>query len=177
MGMSRLSFGRGQCGELMAQLAIMCDPSSPGRKTFIPRMCLESKVLHILTKRLQMSGPGARATVASLDRLVRLRLPSGPRDLALDLLHSCGMMQQSEERLLVGREVQGSLGGLAIAQASKHTARRLCSSSVLPRIPGTLCLARYENHVPVGEPFLSDPASKRKDLAATIRLLSGHASR
>ena len=177
MRVSRLPFKLEKMREFMRLLAILSDRSSPKTKTFIPRMCLETKVLHIPPMPYQMSRLRARARVASPYRLDRIRLWRDRRDLALDLLVSCGMIHQSEERWLVGRKAQGSRGSLAITRASKPTARRLRSSAILPGIPGTLCQAWHENHVPVGEPFWSNPASKRKDLAATIRLLSGHASR
>jgi hypothetical protein len=122
----------------------------------------------------RMPGPSAHTNASRAHGFNRIALPGCPVDLALDLLQRCGMMQQSEGRLRLGREVQRS--SPVTARALKHSPAALFvghsaknTRYVVPAWRG--------NHVPVGEPFWSNPASKRKDLAATIRLFSGHASR
>jgi hypothetical protein len=130
------------------------------------RMSLERKVLHILATSQQMCGAGAGVSFRSRGRFGGVRLSPDASHLALDLLDACGMMLQSEEGVLVGREarhLKDSRAASLVAHSAKST--RYVS------------LAWHGNHFPVREPFWSNPASKRKDLAATIRLLSGHASR
>jgi len=85
-------------------------------------MSLESKVLHNLPARRRSNGPSAHTSASGRDRVGGFTLTSRCcRNLALDLLHACGMIQQSEERLLGGCEVQGSRTRLAIARASKDS--------------------------------------------------------
>jgi hypothetical protein len=129
-------------------------------------MSLERKALYILRASQQMLGAGACVSFSSRRNIGGVRRAGDGSHLALDLLHACAMMLQSEEGFLVGseaRHLRNSRAASPVAHSAKST------RYVSP--------AWHGNHFPVREPFWSNPASKRKDLAATIRLLSGHASR
>lgn len=91
------------------------------------RFCTFRSRLH------DMCRAGVLATFGSLDRVGRLRLSRGRFHLALDLLHGCGMMQQSEEGFLAGFEARDLKNSRA---ASLHSAKN--TRYVLPGLGSKL---------------------------------------
>jgi hypothetical protein len=85
--------------------------------TFIPGTRLKSKGFHVVPIRFHMPPSCTHLSASPLERLDGLTRACRRRQLALDLLHGCGMMPKSEERRLVGREVRGHSSSLITAGA------------------------------------------------------------
>jgi hypothetical protein len=88
--------------------------------------------------------------------------------MALELLRGCGMMRESQKRRLCGTEAPGERH-----PEQRYAGLDFCAeaSSLIRNFPnGDSSLMRFPvvgTCVTVGEPFLSESASKRSDLAAS----------
>lgn len=69
--------------------------------------------------KVRVPGPSADTSASRAQGFNPMALPCCRVDLALDLLHRCGMIQQSEGRLRLGREVQNSSS--VTARTLKHS--------------------------------------------------------